>query len=184
MLPCFPALSALYRNTWPAFGFWGGAVMQVSGGCCKIARASVIVMEGCTKRTPSESSSIAEPCLSKLTIIKTVFDTSKNCISRTSTSMRGRAMSPWGCLVPDFSNRDGTGYPGAVPSRPVPGFSNNHAEIKLVLGGCIGVQYPCDNVNIGRFFVVKWRCYKYPSTPLSEHKVMCTAHGPFFARLR
>ena len=28
------------------------------------------------------------------------------------------------------------------------------------------------------------RCYKYPPTPLSEHKVMCTAHGPFFARLR
>ena len=50
--------------------------MQVSGGCCKIARASVIVMVGCTKRTPSESSSIAEPCLSKLTIIKTLFDTS------------------------------------------------------------------------------------------------------------
>ena len=84
--------------------------MQVSGGCCKIARASVIVMEGCTKRTPSEPSSITEPCLSKLTI-KTVFDTSKNCISRASTSMRGRA-------VTDFSSRDGTGYPGAVPSRP------------------------------------------------------------------
>ena len=68
--------------------------MQVSGGCCKITRASLIVMEGCTKRTPSESSSIAEPCLSKLTIIKTVFDTSKNCISRASTCMRGRAVSP------------------------------------------------------------------------------------------
>ena len=27
------------------------------------------------------------------------------------------------------------------------------------------------------------RCYKYPPTPLSEHKVMFTAHGPFFARL-
>ena len=92
MLPCFPALSALYRSTWPAFGFWGGAVMQVSGGCCKIPRASVIVMEGCTKRTPSEPSSITEPCLSKLTI-KTVFDTSKNCISRASTSMRGRAVT-------------------------------------------------------------------------------------------
>ena len=52
-------------------------MMQVSGGCCKIARASVIVTEGYTKRTPSESSSIAEPCFSKLTIIKTVFDTSK-----------------------------------------------------------------------------------------------------------
>ena len=46
--------------------------MQVSGGCCKIPRASVIVMEGCTKRTPSEPSSITEPCLSKLTI-KTVL---------------------------------------------------------------------------------------------------------------
>ena len=23
------------------------------------------------------------------------------------------------------------------------------------------------------------RCYKYPPTPLSEHKVMCTAMGPF-----
>ena len=85
--------------------------MQVSGGCCKIPRASVIVMEGCTKRTPSEPSSITEPCLSKLTI-KTVFDTSKNCISRASTS------EPDECLVPDFSTRDGTGYPGAVPSRP------------------------------------------------------------------
>ena len=39
--------------------------MQVSGGCCKIARGSVIVMEGCTKRMPSESSSITEACLSK-----------------------------------------------------------------------------------------------------------------------
>ena len=28
------------------------------------------------------------------------------------------------------------------------------------------------------------RCYKYPPTSLSEHKVMCTAHGPFFTRLR
>ena len=28
------------------------------------------------------------------------------------------------------------------------------------------------------------RCYKYLPTPLSEHKVMCTAHGPFFTRLR
>ena len=26
------------------------------------------------------------------------------------------------------------------------------------------------------------RCYKYPPT-LSEHEVMCTAHGPFFKRL-
>ena len=28
------------------------------------------------------------------------------------------------------------------------------------------------------------RCYKFPPTPLSEHKVMGTAHGPFLARLR
>ena len=28
------------------------------------------------------------------------------------------------------------------------------------------------------------RCYKYPPTPLSEHKVMCIAHGPFFTRLQ
>ena len=28
------------------------------------------------------------------------------------------------------------------------------------------------------------QCYKYPPTPLSEHKVMCTAHGPFFMRLQ
>ena len=120
MLPCFPALSALYRNTWPAFGFWGGAVIQVSGRCCKIPRASVIVMEGCTKRTPSEPSSITEPCLFKLTI-KTVFDTSKNCISRASTSMRGQA-------VMDVSSRilvPGTGRDIPVLSRPVPGFSND-----------------------------------------------------------
>ena len=26
-------------------------------------------------------------------------------------------------------------------------------------------------------------CYKYLPTALSEHKVMCTAHGPFFVRL-
>ena len=28
------------------------------------------------------------------------------------------------------------------------------------------------------------RCYKYLPTPLSEHEVMCTAHGPFFTRLQ
>ena len=64
MLPCFPALPPLYRNTWPAFGFWGGAVMQVSGGFCKIPTTSVIVREGCTKRTPSDPSSITATCLS------------------------------------------------------------------------------------------------------------------------
>ena len=42
--------------------------MQVSGGFCKIPRTSVIVREGCTKRTPSELFSITEPCLSSLTI--------------------------------------------------------------------------------------------------------------------
>jgi len=61
------------------------------------------------------------------------------------------------------------------------------AEIKLVLGGCVGVQYPvvgCDNVNMGAFRGKMQRCYKYPPTPLSEHKVMWTAHGPFFVRLQ
>ena len=33
------------------------------------------------------------------------------------------------------------------------------------------------------FCVKMQQCYKYPLTPLSEHKVMCTVHGPFFARL-
>ena len=64
ILPCFLALSALYRNTWPALGFWGGAVMQVSGGFCKISRTSVTAREDCTKRTPSELLSITKPCLS------------------------------------------------------------------------------------------------------------------------
>ena len=45
------------------------------------------------KRTPSESSSITEPCLSKLTIIKTVFDTSKIVFPAPATSMRGRAVA-------------------------------------------------------------------------------------------
>ena len=95
----FSCIVSFVQNTWPAFGFWGGAVMQVSGGCCKIARASVIVMEGCTKRMPSESSSIAEPCLSKLTIIKTVFDTSKNCISRASNEHAWSSRGPWAIFL-------------------------------------------------------------------------------------
>ena len=52
--------------------------------------------------------------------------------------------------------------------------------IKLVLGGCVGVQYlveGCDNVDVDTFFFFR---YKYLPTPLTEHKVMCTAHGPFF----
>ena len=59
--------------------------------------------------------------------------------------------------------------------------------IELVMGGCVGVQYPvvdCDNVNMGAFCNKIQRCYKYLPTPLFEHKVMCNAHGPFFARLR
>ena len=58
-------------------------------------------------------------------------------------------------------------------------------ELEWRVGGCVSVQYPvvgCDNVNMGAF---SWQqCYKYPPTPLSKHKVMCTAHGPFFARLQ
>ena len=63
-------------------------------------------------------------------------------------------------------------------------------EIELSLywvGGCVGVQYPavgCDNVKMGVFLGGKMQqCYKYPPTPLSEYKVMCTAHEPFFLRL-
>ena len=41
----------------------------------------------------------------------------------------------------------------------------------------------CGNVNMGTFCGKMQRCYKYPPTSLSEHKVMCTAHGPFFTRL-
>ena len=43
--------------------------------------------------------------------------------------------------------------------------------IKLVLGRCVGLQYPvvgCDNVNMGAFTRGKMQwCYKYPPTPLS-----------------
>ena len=125
MLPCFPALPALYRNTWPAFGFWGGAVMQVSGGFCKIPRTSVIVREGCTKRTPSDPSSITATC--QLNCI----DTSNNCISRASTSMRIDTV-----ILRSGASRDGTGYPGAVSSRPVPGFSNDRSVWWLCVQAC------------------------------------------------
>ena len=56
------------------------------------------------------------------------------------------------------------------------------------MGRCAGVQYSvvgqCDNVTWALFRGKMQRCYEYPPTPLSEHKVMYTAHGPFFARLR
>ena len=49
------------------------------------------------------------------------------------------------------------------------------------------MQYPavgCDNVKWALFRGKMRRWYKYPPTPLSGHEVMCTAHGPFVARLR
>ena len=58
------------------------------------------------------------------------------------------------------------------------------SRLPAILGRCVGVRYPvvgCDNVL---FRCKMQRCYKYPPTPLSKHKVMCTAHGSLFARLR
>ena len=62
------------------------------------------------------------------------------------------------------------------------------SQLPAVLGGFVCVQdcpvVGCDNVKMGATLGKMQRCYKYPPTPLSEYKVMCTAHGPFFARLR
>ena len=59
------------------------------------------------------------------------------------------------------------------------------SRLPSVVGKCVGVQYPdvgCDNVNMGAFCGKMQQCYKYPPTQLSEHKVKCTTHGPFFGK--
>ena len=74
-----------------------------------------------------------------------------------------------------------------VNSNDASPWESRASGLQAVLGRCVGVKYPvvgCDYVNMALFHGEMQRCYKYPPTPLSEHKVMCTAHGPFFTRLR
>ena len=63
-----------------------------------------------------------------------------------------------------------------------------YADTKLNCTGRVcWLAISCDNVLAKPWALFRGkmqRCYKYPPTLLSEHKVMCTAHGPFFVRLR